>query len=183
MSLRHIVDALGGDLYDGGRRASVPGPNHSAGDRSVSLLLQGGRVVVNTFGRTVWTEVLDDLRERGLIDRDNAPIDGPGVRVVGRPSAPAPSDRKRLPGQRRAVGPGAGVRDDASQLPERSAQRGPSALRSGAELGSEGFREGHPSRRGQAQDLIHRLRRPQGRQISLKPRSLAGTTLEQKPTD
>lgn len=101
MTLRHIVDALGGDLYDGGRRASVPGPRHSEGDRSVSLLLQGGRVVVNTFGRTDWKAVLDDLRERNLIDRDNAPIDAPGVRVTGRPSARAPSDRERLEAARR----------------------------------------------------------------------------------
>jgi len=41
MTLSHIVDALGGELYDKGRRASVPGPHHSADDRSVSLLLQG----------------------------------------------------------------------------------------------------------------------------------------------
>src|ERR1700744_1321468 len=101
MSLRHIVDALGGDLYDGGRRASIPGPKHSAKDRSVSLLLQGGRVVVNTFGRTLWTEVLDDLRERGLIDRDRVVIDAPGVPVTGRPSAPAPTDVERLQAARR----------------------------------------------------------------------------------
>ena len=101
MTLRHIVNALGGDLYDGGRRASVPGPRHSEGDRSVSLLLQGGRVVVNTFGRTDWKAVLDDLRERNLIDRDNAPVDAPGVPVTGRPSAPAPSDRQRLEAARR----------------------------------------------------------------------------------
>jgi len=101
MSLRHIVDALGGDLYDGDTRANVPGPNHSDDDRSVSLLLEDGRVVVHTFGRTDWREVLDDLRNRKLIDRDNAPIDAPGVRVTGRPSAPAPSDRERLEAARR----------------------------------------------------------------------------------
>jgi hypothetical protein len=101
MSLRRIVDALGGELYDGAARASVPGPNHSAEDRSVSLLLQRGRVVVNTFGRTDWKDVLDDLRKRGLIDRDNAPIDAPGVPVTGRPSAQAPTDRERLEAARR----------------------------------------------------------------------------------
>jgi putative DNA primase/helicase len=101
MTLQHIVDALGGELYDGKMRASVPGPNHSAEDRSVSLLLQDGRVVVNTFGRTDWREVLDDLRKRNLIDRDNAPINAPGVRVTGRPSAPAPTDRERLEAARR----------------------------------------------------------------------------------
>jgi hypothetical protein len=101
MSLRRIVDALGGELYDGAARASVPGPNHGAEDRSVSLLLQRGRVVVNTFGRTDWKDVLDDLRKRGLIDRDNAPIDAPGVPVTGRPSAQAPTDRERLEAARR----------------------------------------------------------------------------------
>ncbi len=50
MSLRAIVRALGGELYDGGRRANIPAPGHSAGDRSVSLLLQGDRMVVHTFG-------------------------------------------------------------------------------------------------------------------------------------
>ena len=40
MSLRTIVQALGGELYDGGRRANIPAPGHSAADRSVSLLLR-----------------------------------------------------------------------------------------------------------------------------------------------
>ncbi|UTP38170.1 toprim domain-containing protein [Phenylobacterium sp. LH3H17] len=66
--LRAIVAALGGDLYDGGRRANIPAPGHSAHDRSVSLLLDGGRVVVHSFGAATWREVLDDLRGRGLID-------------------------------------------------------------------------------------------------------------------
>mgnify|MGYP001557508074 CR=1 FL=1 len=101
MTLRHIVDALGGELYDGGRRASVPAPHHSAQDRSVSLLLHGDRVVVHTFGGADWKEVLDDLRERGLLDSANAPIDGPGVRVTGRPAAPAPCDRERHEAARR----------------------------------------------------------------------------------
>lgn len=101
MSLRHIVDALGGELYDGATRASVPGPGHSAEDRSVSLLLQGGRVVVNTFGRTDWKDVLDDLRKRGLIDRGNAPVDAPGARVTGRPLPASPSDSARLQAARR----------------------------------------------------------------------------------
>ena len=71
MSLREIVRVLGGDLYDGGRRANVPAPNHSRADRSVSLLLQGDRVVVHSFGGGDWRDVLDDLRRRRLIDDDN----------------------------------------------------------------------------------------------------------------
>ena len=54
MSLREIVRVLGGDLYDGGRRANVPAPNHSHVDRSVSLLLEDDRVVVHTFGAADW---------------------------------------------------------------------------------------------------------------------------------
>jgi len=96
MSLRTIVQTLGGDLYDGGRRANIPAPGHSAADRSVSLLLQGDRVVVNTFGDGDWRSVLDHLREHRLIDAANAPLDGPGLPVVGRPVREPASARERL---------------------------------------------------------------------------------------
>ena len=33
MSLRTIVDVLGGDLYDRGFRANIPAPGHSPADR------------------------------------------------------------------------------------------------------------------------------------------------------
>ena len=66
---------------DGG--ANIPAPNHSANDRSVSLLLQGDRVVVHTFGDEDWKTVLDDLRQRGLIDQANIPTSG-HVAGVGR---------------------------------------------------------------------------------------------------
>jgi putative DNA primase/helicase len=84
VSLREIVRVLGGDLYDGGRRANVPAPNHSRADRSVSLLLEDNRVVVNSFGAEDWRDVLDDLRRRRLIDWDNAPLDGPGRGTASR---------------------------------------------------------------------------------------------------
>ena len=61
MSLRAIVEVLGGDLYDGGRRANIPAPGHSRADRSVSLLLKDDRVIVHTFGDGDWQAVLDDL--------------------------------------------------------------------------------------------------------------------------
>jgi hypothetical protein len=96
MSLRGIVRALGGEIYDGGRRANIPAPGHSAEDRSVSLLLQGDRVVVHTFGDGDWRAVLDQLREHQLIDAHNAPLDGPGRPVVGRPVREAASARERL---------------------------------------------------------------------------------------
>ncbi|MFS0742128.1 toprim domain-containing protein [Brevundimonas sp. 3P9-tot-E] len=75
MSLRQIVAILGGDLYQTGMRANVPAPGHGKADRSVSLLLDGGRVVIHTFGAADWREVRDDLRRRGLVD--------PGGRLMG----------------------------------------------------------------------------------------------------
>lgn len=74
MSLRDIVRVLGGDLYDGGLRANIPAPGHSRNDRSVSLLWSNGRIVVHGFGAADWRAVLDDLRQRGLIDAAGAPV-------------------------------------------------------------------------------------------------------------
>jgi hypothetical protein len=93
MSLREIVRVLGGDLYDGGRRANVPAPNHSRADRSVSLLLQDDRVVVHSFGGGDWRDVLDDLRRRRLIDSDNELLGGHG-RVAASASRP-PTELER----------------------------------------------------------------------------------------
>lgn len=70
MSLKSIVAVLGGDLYDGGRRAVVPAPGHSPGDRSISLWLVDGRVVIHGFGSADWREARDDLVRRGLIGTD-----------------------------------------------------------------------------------------------------------------
>lgn len=70
MTLRSIVRALGGDLYDGGRRANIPAPGHSRRDRSVSLLERDGRLIVHTFGDADWRAVRDDLRARGLLGQD-----------------------------------------------------------------------------------------------------------------
>jgi hypothetical protein len=80
-SLAPIVRALGGELYDGGRRANVPAPGHSPADRSVSLLLDGARVVVWSFGAADWREVLAHLRTRGLVDAAG--------RLCGASTAPA----------------------------------------------------------------------------------------------
>jgi putative DNA primase/helicase len=66
--LRSVVALLGGDVYAGGTRANVPAPGHSAGDRSVSLLLTGDRIVIHGFGEADWRAVRDHLRDRGLID-------------------------------------------------------------------------------------------------------------------
>lgn len=76
MSLRSIVAALGGDLYDGGRRANIPAPGHSRADRSVSLLLDGDRLVIHSFGAADWREVREHLRGLGFAP---AVADEPGV--------------------------------------------------------------------------------------------------------
>jgi putative DNA primase/helicase len=91
MTLHAIVAALGGDLYNGGTRASVPAPGHSAEDRSVSLLLSGDRVVVHGFGGADWRVARDDLRVRGFIDATGR-LTGGGC---GRPSAARPDKRVR----------------------------------------------------------------------------------------
>jgi hypothetical protein len=69
-SLRPIVRALGGDLYAGGRRANIPAPGHSRADRSVSLWLKNGRVIVHTFGDADWRTVMDELRRLRLVEGD-----------------------------------------------------------------------------------------------------------------
>jgi hypothetical protein len=98
LSLRPIVRALGGDLYAGGRRANVPAPGHSRHDRSVSLLLRDGRVVVHTFNGTDWRAVLAELRARGLIDTAGAPAGGG---VAGESAGDDPSRLARLAVARR----------------------------------------------------------------------------------
>lgn len=92
MTLHAIVAALGGDLYQGGMRASIPAPGHSAADRSVSLFLSEGRLVIHGFGGAGWRVMRDDLRQRGFID------DGGRLTGGGRagPSAARPDHRIRV---------------------------------------------------------------------------------------
>lgn len=78
MTLKPIVACLGGDLYAGGRRANVPAPGHSDRDRSVSLLLQGERVLLHSFGDADWRAVRDHLRAQGFIDAAGRMVGGPG---------------------------------------------------------------------------------------------------------
>lgn len=91
--LAAIVWALGGDLYAGGSRANVPGPGHSAADRSVSLMLSDDRVIAHSFAGDGWRAVLDDLFERGLVDRDGRLI---GVGVVSAASGPSARARRAI---------------------------------------------------------------------------------------
>lgn len=86
-SLASLAARLGGDCYAGGLRALLPAPGHSAHDRSVSLALVDGRVLVHAFGGADWREVLDDLRGRGWIDAENRLLDGGGA-----PAAPVGVD-------------------------------------------------------------------------------------------
>ena len=80
MSLRNIVDKMGGELHAGGTQANIPAPGHSIHDRSLSLRIgREGQVLVHAFAGTDWREVLDDLRDRGLIDDQNQPTGHGGV--------------------------------------------------------------------------------------------------------
>ncbi|WP_082765744.1 MULTISPECIES: toprim domain-containing protein [unclassified Phenylobacterium] len=75
-SLAALARALGGEWYAGGRRALAPAPGHGPADRSVSLRLEAGRVLVHSFGRADWREVLDALRADGWIDAQNRLLRG-----------------------------------------------------------------------------------------------------------
>ncbi|MBU1540463.1 MAG: toprim domain-containing protein [Alphaproteobacteria bacterium] len=88
MTLHRLVVALGGDLYAGGFRANVPAPGHSAQDRSVSLLLTQGRVVVHGFGGADWRIVRDWLQDQGFIDAEGRLTgQGQGASAVARPDS------------------------------------------------------------------------------------------------
>ena len=150
MSLRPIVDALGGELYAGGRRANIPAPGHSAADRSVSLLLENDRIVVHTFGDGDWRAVLDDLRARGLIDAANAPISGAGV-AQARAQVETPSARERRAAALRLWEAGRPLPRTLGERHRRlrGVQRalpGPEALRHGGLIPVSAYRDGGPTR-------------------------------------
>jgi putative DNA primase/helicase len=63
--LADLVRRLGGDLYDGGRRALVPGPGHGPRDRSVSLWANGDRILVHSFAGDDWLAVRRHLWRAG----------------------------------------------------------------------------------------------------------------------
>lgn len=92
MTLKAIVAALGGDLYAGGSRASIPAPGHSTADRSVSLMLADDRVIIHGFGGADWRTARDDLRVRGFIDEAGRLNGGGG----GRGCSPRPDLRLRV---------------------------------------------------------------------------------------
>lgn len=89
LTLRALVRAVGGDLYDGGRRANIPAPGHGPHDRSVSLLLSEDRLIIHCFAGDDWRQVRRDLAGRGLVDTEGrltTAIDGlsPRVERIGR---------------------------------------------------------------------------------------------------
>lgn len=87
--LERIVRELGGDVYDGGRRALVPGPDHGEADRSVSLLeTDDGRIIIHCFSpRDDWRSVRNHLIAHGLLDGSSRTPGGgertPRPRLVG----------------------------------------------------------------------------------------------------
>lgn len=87
LSLREIVVALGGDLHHGGQSANVPAPGHSQADRSVSLLLDGDRLVIHGFGSADWRAVRAHLLKLGLIDARGR-LTGAGAAAVQLPAGP-----------------------------------------------------------------------------------------------
>jgi len=90
MTLKPIITAFGGDLYQGGVRASIPAPGHSAADRSVSLYLSGDRVLIHGFGGADWRIVRDELMRRGFIDA------GGRLTGAGRSGPPPPRRDGRI---------------------------------------------------------------------------------------
>lgn len=87
--LKRIVDAMGGVLLDGGRRALIRGPGHGPADRSVSLLEgEDGRVLIHCFSpRDDWRAVRAELADLGLLDEseqhEHASTSEPVVRLQG----------------------------------------------------------------------------------------------------
>ncbi|MEQ1808534.1 MAG: toprim domain-containing protein [Terricaulis sp.] len=82
--LKRIVDAMGGALSEGGRRALIRGPGHGPADRSISLLeTEDGRVLIHCFSpRDDWRAVRAELADLGLLD-EHASVSDPVVRVQG----------------------------------------------------------------------------------------------------
>jgi phage/plasmid primase-like uncharacterized protein len=81
--LERIAKALGGVVFDNGRRALVRGPGHGAGDRSVSLIeTEEGRILIYCFSpRDDWRAVRDDLRAHGLLNASAEPCEAPNAQT------------------------------------------------------------------------------------------------------
>ncbi|MFA4938877.1 hypothetical protein [Brevundimonas sp.] len=95
MTLHAIVAALGGDLYQSGLRANVPAPGHSPADRSVSLLLSQGRVIIHGFGAADWGHPRPPA-PLGFYRRYRASHGGGAPPGVGPGAGPPAAHRDRL---------------------------------------------------------------------------------------
>jgi putative DNA primase/helicase len=173
MSLRTIVQALGGELYDRGRRANIPAPGHSAADRSVSLLLQDNRIVVHTFGDGDWRAVLDDLRERQLIDAANAPLSLAGA-VNAAARGKTQTDLERRDAALRLWEAGRAVRSTPSERHCRTRGigrdlPGPEALRHHSEAPVAAYRQSRYRRPA----LLAGIQAPDGRYTAVEVTYLA----------
>lgn len=129
MTLAPIVAALGGELYCGGTRANVPARGHSPADRSVSLLLSDGRVIIHGFGGADWRQVRDDLIDAGLIDRCGRMCGG--TPLIRTPATERPDAARRV-AVARLIWEGAGTIGAASlshrHLEGRAIRRDPAAI-------------------------------------------------------
>jgi len=144
-TLHRIVRAVGGNVYDGGRRANIPAPGHSQADRSVSLWLQEGRLIVHTFGDGDWRAVMDELRRLRLIGRHGDPGLHPSV-AFGRCAIVDTSARERQAVAMRLWESGRPVPGTLSErhLRSRAVMRDSSeacALRHGPEVAVAAYRE------------------------------------------
>jgi putative DNA primase/helicase len=145
MPLKTIVARLGGDLYDGGRRASIPAPGHGRHDRSISLLAEGDRILIHSFGEADWREARDHLRDLGLMGPAAGEASSPLKEV-----SPRTDPARRLVAQRiwadgRPLGRTLGerhcrLRGVGGPLP------GPEALRYGPQTPISAYREGGSAR-------------------------------------
>ncbi|MFP1132963.1 toprim domain-containing protein [Asticcacaulis sp. W401b] len=96
MSLRKIVQTAGGILYANGTKALIPAPGHSQTDRSASLMIsRNGKVIVHSFGGATISEILADLRSRGLVNQQGYPSESFGTAVDVRSPLSDPARTRR----------------------------------------------------------------------------------------
>jgi len=74
----------------------VPAPGHSPADRSVSLLLDGDRLVIHGFGAADWREVRAQLLGLGLIDAAGRLTGGAMSSGLGQAAPARPSPHVRI---------------------------------------------------------------------------------------